>query len=234
MENYKWKKNRIKWEIQTSGYSPNPKRIEGWYDNHKMHIYQAISYITTKAKKYPEPKPISVKLFTPHRAQTLKPTLANLQSNQMAQDRTKPKFGKHQHDVVGKQQLIHTGSISINETQSKTLWYSTGSHSPDFRFSGTSTRDLVRFVLKDLLLMDLMNASGILENLGVSTGVFFSAGKKKFLTANILIFCQSKCKNTLDVQSQQYNGTRIRVKHNLFKNGTLGSTLNISQFYTHL
>lgn len=56
-------------------------------------------------------------------------------------------------------------------------------HSPDFLFSLTITRDLVLFTLSDLLRIDLSNASGILENLGVST---LLSGRKKFFTANIL------------------------------------------------
>lgn len=58
-------------------------------------------------------------------------------------------------------------------------------HSPDFLFSFTRTSDFVLFTLKERRLMDLINASGILENLGEST--LFS-GMKKFLTANIVIF----------------------------------------------
>lgn len=61
-------------------------------------------------------------------------------------------------------------------------------HSPDFRFSLTSTSDLVLLTLKDRLLMDLIRASGIRENLGEST--LFS-GIKKFFTANIFIVPES-------------------------------------------
>lgn len=55
-------------------------------------------------------------------------------------------------------------------------------HSPDFLFSLTRTSDLVLLTLKDLRLIDRIRASGILENLGVSTRF---SGIKKFFTANI-------------------------------------------------
>lgn len=61
-------------------------------------------------------------------------------------------------------------------------------HSPDFRFSLTSTSDLVLLTLNDRLLMDLIRASGIRENLGE---VHPLLGHKKFFTANIFIVPES-------------------------------------------
>lgn len=60
---------------------------------------------------------------------------------------------------------------------------------PDFRFSDT-TNDFVRLTRNDRRRIERKNVSGIRLNLGVSGA--FRSGRKKFFTANIVIFFREK------------------------------------------